>query len=71
MVVYIPARDPSNDLALLSTKLPASGFPSFRLNLKQGEQLRLMDLHLEPILQALQWAMSLLLSDWIITQVHF
>jgi S1-C subfamily serine protease len=36
---YIPARDPSNDLALLSTKLPASGFPSFRLNLKQGEQI--------------------------------
>ena len=39
MVVYIPARDPSNDLALLSTKLPASGFPSFRLSLKQGEQI--------------------------------
>jgi S1-C subfamily serine protease len=36
---YIHARDPSNDLALLSTKLPASGFPSFRLNLKQGEQI--------------------------------
>src|SRR5262249_54410568 len=36
---YIHAIDPSNDLALLSTKLPASGFPSFRLNLKQGEQI--------------------------------
>ena len=36
---YIHARDPANDLALLSTKLPASGFPSFRLNLKQGEQI--------------------------------
>ena len=36
---YIHAVDPSNDLALLSTKLPASGFPSFRLNLKQGEQI--------------------------------
>jgi serine protease Do len=35
----ILARDPPNDLALLSTKLPASGFPSFRLNLKQGEQI--------------------------------
>src|SRR5262249_52440321 len=33
---YIHAVDRSNDLALLSTKLPASGFPSFRLNLKQG-----------------------------------
>jgi serine protease Do len=36
---YIRAVDPSNDLALLSTKLPASGFPSFRLNLKHGEQI--------------------------------
>jgi S1-C subfamily serine protease len=36
---YIRAADPSNDLAVLSTKLPASGFPSFRLNLKQGEQI--------------------------------
>jgi S1-C subfamily serine protease len=36
---FIHARDPSNDLALLSTKLPAGGFPSFRLNLKQGEQI--------------------------------
>jgi serine protease Do len=36
---YIRAADPSNDLALLFTKLPASGFPSFRLNLKQGEQI--------------------------------
>jgi len=36
---YIRAVDPSNDLALLSTKLPASSFPSFRLNLKQGEQI--------------------------------
>jgi serine protease Do len=36
---YIYAVDPQNDLALLSTKLPASGFPSFRLNLKQGEQI--------------------------------
>ena len=36
---YIHAVDPSNDLALLSTKLPASGFPSFRLSLKQGEQI--------------------------------
>jgi S1-C subfamily serine protease len=36
---YIHAVDPSNDLALLSTKLPATGFPSFRLNLKQGEQI--------------------------------
>jgi hypothetical protein len=35
----IRARDPANDLALLSTKLLASGFPSFRLNLKQGEQI--------------------------------
>jgi S1-C subfamily serine protease len=35
----IQARDPPNDLALLSTKLPAGGFPSFRLNLKQGEQI--------------------------------
>jgi S1-C subfamily serine protease len=31
--------DPANDLSLLSTKLAASGFPSFRLNLKQGEQI--------------------------------
>jgi serine protease Do len=36
---YIHAIDPPNDLALLSTKLPASGFPSFRLNLKHGEQI--------------------------------
>jgi S1-C subfamily serine protease len=36
---YVHAVDPQNDLALLSTKLPASGFPSFRLNLKQGEQI--------------------------------
>ena len=36
---YIHAVDRSNDLSLLSTKLPASGFPSFRLNLKQGEQI--------------------------------
>jgi serine protease Do len=36
---FVHAVDPSNDLALLSTKLPASGFPSFRLNLKQGEQI--------------------------------
>src|SRR6478672_13587736 len=36
---YIHAVDPANDLALLSTKLLASGFPSFRLNLKQGEQI--------------------------------
>jgi len=36
---YIHAVDPPNDLALLSTKLTASGFPSFRLNLKQGEQI--------------------------------
>jgi S1-C subfamily serine protease len=36
---YIRAAHPSNDLALLSTKLSASGFPSFRLNLKQGEQI--------------------------------
>jgi Trypsin-like peptidase domain len=36
---YIRAADPSNDLAVLSTKLPAGGFPSFRLNLKQGEQI--------------------------------
>ncbi len=36
---YVHAVDPANDLALLSTKLPASGFPSFRLNLKQGEQI--------------------------------
>jgi S1-C subfamily serine protease len=36
---YVRAVDPANDLALLSTKLPASGFPSFRLNLKQGEQI--------------------------------
>jgi len=36
---YINAADLANDLALLSTKLPASGFPSFRLNLKQGEQI--------------------------------
>jgi hypothetical protein len=36
---YVHAVDPSNDLVLLSTKLPASGFPSFRLNLKQGEQI--------------------------------
>ena len=36
---YIHAVDPSNDLALLSTKMLASGFPSFRLNLKQGEQI--------------------------------
>ena len=36
---HIHAVDPSNDLALLSTKLPASGFPSFRLSLKQGEQI--------------------------------
>ena len=35
----IDAVDPSNDLALLSTKLLANGFPSFRLNLKQGEQI--------------------------------
>jgi S1-C subfamily serine protease len=35
----IRARDPANDLALLSTQLLASGFPSFRLNLKQGEQI--------------------------------
>jgi S1-C subfamily serine protease len=35
----IRARDPANDLALLSTKLLASGFPSFRLNLKQGEKI--------------------------------
>jgi S1-C subfamily serine protease len=36
---YIHAVDPANDLSLLSTKLPATGFPSFRLNLKQGEQI--------------------------------
>jgi S1-C subfamily serine protease len=36
---YVHAVDPANDLALLSTKLPASGFPSFRLNLKHGEQI--------------------------------
>jgi len=36
---YVRAVDPANDLALLSTKLLASGFPSFRLNLKQGEQI--------------------------------
>src|SRR5262249_32353487 len=36
---YIRAVDPSNDLAILSTKLLANGFPSFRLNLKQGEQI--------------------------------
>jgi S1-C subfamily serine protease len=36
---HIHAVDPANDLALLSTKLPASGFPSFRLNLKHGEQI--------------------------------
>src|SRR5262249_4863033 len=36
---YIYAVDPQNDLALLSTNLPASGFPSFRLNLKHGEQI--------------------------------
>jgi Trypsin-like peptidase domain len=36
---YIHAVDPPNDLALLSTKLVASSFPSFRLNLKQGEQI--------------------------------
>jgi S1-C subfamily serine protease len=36
---YRRAVDPPNDLALLSTKLPASGFPSFRLNLKHGEQV--------------------------------
>jgi S1-C subfamily serine protease len=36
---YVHAVDPANDLALLSTKLPASGFPSFRLNLKHGEQV--------------------------------
>ena len=33
------AEDPPNDLALLSTKLPANGFPSFRLSLKHGEQI--------------------------------
>src|SRR4029453_7831620 len=31
--------DSANDLSLLSTKLPAGGFPSFRLNLKHGEQI--------------------------------
>jgi S1-C subfamily serine protease len=36
---YVRAVDPANDLALLSTKLPAGGFPSFRLNLKHGEQI--------------------------------
>ena len=36
---YVHAADPANDLALLSTKLSAGGFPSFRLNLKQGEQI--------------------------------
>jgi len=36
---YVHVVDPANDLALLSTKLPASGFPSFRLNLKHGEQI--------------------------------
>jgi S1-C subfamily serine protease len=36
---YVHAADPANDLALFSTKLPANGFPSFRLNLKQGEQI--------------------------------
>ena len=36
---YVHAVDPANDLALLSTKLPANGFPSFRLNLKHGEQI--------------------------------
>src|SRR5262249_54190588 len=36
---YIYAVDPQNDLALLSTNLPASGFPSFRLNLKLGEPI--------------------------------
>jgi S1-C subfamily serine protease len=36
---YIRAVDPANDLALLSTKLSAIGFPSFRLNLKQGESI--------------------------------
>jgi S1-C subfamily serine protease len=36
---YVHAADPANDLALLSTKLPANGFPSFRLNLKHGEQI--------------------------------
>jgi len=30
VIAYIRAVDPSNDLALLSTKLVASGFPSFR-----------------------------------------
>ena len=35
----VHAVDPANDLSLLSTKLAASGFPSFRLNLKQGEQI--------------------------------
>jgi serine protease Do len=36
---YVHAADPANDLALLATKLSAGGFPSFRLNLKQGEQI--------------------------------
>jgi S1-C subfamily serine protease len=36
---YVHATDPANDLALLSTKLSTNGFPSFRLNLKQGEQI--------------------------------
>jgi serine protease Do len=36
---YIRALDPPNDLALLSTRLSASGFPSFRLNLKHGKQI--------------------------------
>jgi serine protease Do len=36
---YVHGVDPANDLALLSTKLPAGGFPSFRLNLKQGESI--------------------------------
>jgi S1-C subfamily serine protease len=35
----VRAGEPPNDLALLSTKLPAGGFPSFRLNLKHGEQI--------------------------------
>jgi S1-C subfamily serine protease len=36
---YVHAVDPANDLALFSTKMPANGFPSFRLNLKHGEQI--------------------------------
>jgi trypsin-like peptidase len=60
---YIHAVDPANDLALLSTKLAASGFPSFRLNLKQGEQIASYGFPYGTIFQALQWAMSLLLLD--------